>query len=73
MGKGGFLKSSNSTYYVQEYSWKRSPEVWGTMLKVFGSGAVLGAVLAMYAGCSDVAKDAQAPVPCKPTVSTSQK
>lgn len=68
----GILKPKTSTVYYQEYSWKRSPEVWGWTVKVFLSGIVAGIILAMYAGCSDMAKDAKSNVPCKPTQTTSQ-
>lgn len=68
----GILKPKSSTIYYQEYSWKRSPEVWGFAVKTFGVGIIAGAILSMYAGCSDVAKDAKSNVPCKPTQTTSQ-
>lgn len=68
----GILKPKTSTIYYQEYSWKRSPEVWGWTIKVWFIGLIAGAVLAMYAGCSDMAKDAKSNVPCKPTQTTSQ-
>ena len=72
----GFLRpKAAEVVYQQEFSWLRSPEVWGTLVKVFVFGVVAGAILAMYAGCSDLAKDAKSQVPCKPvpTVPSSPK
>lgn len=40
-------KSKNSTIYVQEYNWTRSPEVWRAVFKwitvAFAIGCIVGA------------------------------
>jgi hypothetical protein len=64
-------KGKSDTVYQVEYSWTRSPQVWGTLAKVFLWGIVAGIVLCIYAGCSDVTKDLKSNVPCKPTQTTS--
>lgn len=61
--------TKKTTTYTKEMDWRRSPDVWGTMSKVFAWGAIAGIILAIYAGCSDVGKDLKSNVPCKPTSS----
>lgn len=62
----GWLSGKRSTIYQVERPWHQSPEVWKTMAKIFLFGVGAGIALAIWAGCSDVAKDAQSNVPCKP-------
>lgn len=62
-------KKTETAYYIQK-DWKLSPEVWGSFLKTFFIGVVAGAILVLWAGCSDVAKDMKANVPCKAPASS---
>lgn len=63
---GFFKPRASSAVYQQEFSWLRAPEVWRAMIKVIFISFIAGAIFSMYAGCSDLAKDAKAKVPCKP-------
>jgi hypothetical protein len=42
---GIFKPTGTSTIYVQEYSWKRSPEVWKHMAKIMLIGIFIGMVV----------------------------
>lgn len=66
----GFLSPrSTDTYYIQEFHWTRSPSVWKTLIKIFLSGVVCGAVLIIWMYSSGHAKPEgaqhQKPVPCR--------
>lgn len=61
-----------STVYQIEYSWKRSPEVWGSLVKAFLSGAVVTAIAMAILFGGQVEK-AGKNVPCKPTTSVAPK
>lgn len=42
----GILKPRESkTVYVQEFSWKRSPEIWGTIVKYVAVAIVAGIII----------------------------
>jgi hypothetical protein len=42
---GIFKPTGTSTVYVQEYSWKRSPEVWKGMFKAVLGGVFVGMIV----------------------------
>jgi hypothetical protein len=42
---GIFKPTGVSTVYVQEYSWKRSPDVWKYMIKVMLIGIFVGMIV----------------------------
>jgi len=42
---GIFKPTGVSTVYVQEYSWKRSPEVWKHMIKIMLFGIFVGMIV----------------------------
>lgn len=50
---GLFSPISSSTVYSRDYHWARSPEVWGSVIKIavaaFVLGFILGAVIATKA------------------------
>jgi Na+-driven multidrug efflux pump len=41
---GIFKPTGTSTVYVQEYSWKRSPEVWKTFAQLIAIAFIFGLV-----------------------------
>lgn len=63
------MAKKSEVMYITQRDWKASPEVWKSFARFGVWCVVAGFILAVWAGCSDVTKDAKGNVPCKATVS----